>query len=250
MRLIAVVSQNSGVGKTTLAANLGHMLTLQGKRVTLVDFDPRGHLGARLGLFRAPGRGLDRFLLNGTDLASLSLETRDGMMLIPPGVRLGSIEQFCSSRLARSRLLQARLERTPPAGDFVLFDCPTECELLTANVLMVTDETLIPVTEDCLASGAPQRLLETLYRFERLRGRSMRHRLLVSRAGARRRRAAAMLKKIVDCRTGSRVGGSIPQTEVLAECGEIGRTVFEYRPKSRSAQAFTRLAEELLAVVR
>jgi chromosome partitioning protein len=94
MRRIAVINQKGGVGKTTITTNLGHALALKGYRVTVIDLDPQGQLAASLGMFRPPVEGVDQVLLNGAELESAVINTRDLLQLVSAGNNLQQVEEL------------------------------------------------------------------------------------------------------------------------------------------------------------
>ncbi len=243
---IAIINQKGGVGKTTISANLGHALALEGRRVMVVDLDPQGQLSPSLGLFRCPRQGVDETLLGTSTLTDVALSTREGMMLVPAGERLAEVERVQEGGIGRARLLQQTLQQAPPEQDYVLFDCPPSSGLLMANAVMAVDMALIPVTGDYLGLNGLAHLLKTLKRFEPIRGGPLQLRVVLSRLNPRRRLAREVVEKLSRYFPGQVLATPIQEAAVLAECPGAGRTIFEYRPKSRSARDFKALAKNLL----
>lgn len=246
MRRVAIINQKGGVGKTSITANLGHALALLGKRVMVIDLDPQGQLSTSLGIFRPPTHGIDEVMLNQMPLEAVTLHTRDNMVLIPSGESLGEVERHRDDGLARSRLLQEALERGTPDKDFLLFDCPPASGLLTANALLAADEALIPVTGDYLGLNGVAHLMATLKRFTAFRQSPLQQWIVVSRFHPRRRLSREVLEKLLAHFTDRVLATQIREAAVMAECPAVGRTIFEYRRTSRSAQDFMDLAQDLI----
>lgn len=246
MQRIAVINQKGGVGKTTITANLGHALALAGKRVMLVDLDPQGQLSASLGLFRPPRHGVDEVLLGDSILTEMALKSREGMTLVPAGERLGEVEKQQDGGVVRAQLLKQGLSRESVALDYMLFDCPPASGLLLANAVMAVDQALIPVTGDYLGLNGLAYLLKTLKRFEPFRGDPLEQRVVLSRLNPRRRLAREVTGKLAAHFPGRMLASAIHEAAVLAECPGAGRTIFEYRAKSRSATDFQALARDLI----
>lgn len=247
MKSLAVINQKGGVGKTTTAVNLGHALARTGHRVMLVDLDPQGHLSPCLGLFRAPGQGVDQVLLADDGLADHAVSTRELLELVPAGNGLGEVERL-QGGVERGRLLQQGIERCPPQVDYLIFDCPPSAGLLVMNALFAVEQVLVPVAGDFLSLTGLARLMGTLHKVEALRQRPLVRHIFLSRFVARRRLSREVREKVVEHFPSNLLETSISEAAVLAECAGAGRTIFEYRAKSRSAAEFSALAAELLAM--
>ena len=245
MRRIAVINQTGGVGKTAIATSLGHALALAGRRVTMVDLDPRGRLAAAFGIFRAPSRGIDRVMLNGTTLGSVKMAVRDLLTLVPAGGGLPEMTQRREGAQAVHRLQQA-IQGEFADQAFVIFDAPSEGGLLIANAIFAADEVLIPVTGELQSLNGAAKTLLLLKRFAPYLSRPPRVRMVQNRYRPRDRTAKATQEKLQqhfgELLMKSRIGDSA----AISECGAMGRTLFEYKPSGHSAREMRALAEELL----
>ncbi|RMG38656.1 MAG: ParA family protein [Gammaproteobacteria bacterium] len=245
MKTMAVINQKGGVGKTTTAVNLGHALARTGRRVMVVDLDPQGHLSPCLGLFRALPQGVDRVLLGEDTLGEHAISTRELMELVPAGNGLGEVERL-QGGTERGRLLRQAIDRQPPDVDYLIFDCPPSAGLLVMNALFAVDQALIPVAGDFLSLTGLARLMGTLGRVEALRQRPLERSIFLSRYVARRRLSREVREKILEHFPDHLMETFISEAAVLAECAGAGRTIFEYRARSRSAAEFEALAGELI----
>lgn len=246
MRVVAVVNQKGGVGKTTVAVNLGHALARRGLRVLLVDLDPQGHLADCLGVHPAPGRGVDEVLLAAADPAALAAPVRDGLSLLPAGSRLadfGEGERGLHLGLALQRSLQShRLDY-----DIAVLDSPPAAGILAVNAMLAADQLLVPVAGDYLALTGLARLLLTLKRLQSWLGRGPCKRILRSRFQPRRRLSGEVRARLEQHFGDDLLSTSITEAAVLAECAALGRTIFEHRGNSKAAREFEQLAVELLS---
>ncbi len=245
MRCIAVINQKGGVGKTTITANLGHALAMAGRRVTVLDLDPQGHLTASLGIFRKPQKGVADLMLGEAQLQQVAIRSRERLMLIPCGRRLGDLEELQEGGAARGRLLANALNGHLADQDYVLLDCPPSSGLLVANAALTAEEALIPVTGDYLGLNGLAQLMQTLKGFQPFRKRPLRHWIELSRFQPRRRLAKEVKDKLNQHFSGRVLSNAIREAAVLAECPGVGRSIFEYRAGSRSAAEFEALAQEL-----
>ncbi len=246
MKIIAVINQKGGVGKTTITANLGHALALSGQRVLAVDLDPQGHLATALGQFRAPRQGADAVLLNEAPMAPLILHQRDGLHLLPAGQALVEAEQLREGGAERARLLKEALSRESLEYDIILLDCPPVFGILMANVLMVADQVLIPLNGDILSFNGLLKLLSTLDRMTPFRPQPLDTWVVLSRFQMRRRVSKEIVGKLQQQLPGQVLATPIRDAVALTECPSLGRTVFEYRPDSGAASDFIQLAEDLM----
>lgn len=245
MRKIAVINQKGGVGKTTTAVNFGHALARTGKRVMLIDLDPQGHLAHCLGLFRAPIHGIDSVLLEKRPLAEVVIATRELIDLVPAGNRLGDFESI-GGGVERARILDEALQAASPEVDYLVFDCPPSAGLLVVNAVLAADDVLVPVAGDYLSLTGLARLMGTMKKIESMRSAPLRKWIFLSRLLPRRRLSREVTEKLLQHFPQYFLRTSIREAAVLAECAGAGRTIYEYRGKSRSAQEFTDLAEDLL----
>ena len=246
MKVVAVLNQKGGVGKTTLTANLGHALALVGKRVVAMDLDPQGHLSASLGIFKPPRHGMGDVLNGDASFESVKIETRESMQLIPAGMSLREVEEFGGNARERMNLLQNAISQLSAETDYVLIDCPPSSGLLAANAILAADEIMIPVSGDYLSLNGLAHLMITLKRFDGLRKKPVKKKIVLSRFVARRRLSQEVLEKLLEHFPGLIFQTPVREASVLAECPGVGRTIFEYREFSSSAEDFRLLAQDFI----
>lgn len=245
MRTIAVINQKGGVGKTTTAVNLGHALSLEGKRIVLIDMDPQSHLAPCLGIFRPPEEGLDRVLMQRASLQDVIFSTRELLQLVPAGKTLGEFERQAGDA-SRAFVLKEALANAEIDADYVILDCPPSAGLLVVNAVLACDEVLVPVAGDYLSLTGLAKLMETIGKIERLRSQPLAKWVFLSRFIARRRLSQEVQEKLLHHFPNALLETQVSEAAVLAECAGAGRTVFEYRAKSKSAQEFRQLADDLV----
>ncbi|MEW8505971.1 MAG: ParA family protein [Candidatus Thiodiazotropha sp.] len=246
MRRIALINQKGGVGKTTITTNLGHALALAGHRVTVIDLDPQGQLSSSYGIFRAPSKGIDEVMLNAAEPGSVKQGIRDMLTLIPAGNRLQEVEYLHDGGASRARLLSDALEGRLEGQSFVLYDCPPSSGLLVANAIFAADEALIPVSGDHMSLNGLAKMMLTIKKFEPYLKQPLRKWIALNRFYPRRRLSKEVADKLGTHFPEHLIKAQIRESAVIAECPGVGRTIFEYRPGSRSATEFEALAAELL----
>ncbi|MFI3137625.1 MAG: ParA family protein [Methylococcaceae bacterium] len=246
VRIIAIINQKGGVGKTTTTANLTYALAKVGKKVTVIDFDPQGHLAISLGLFSKQHVGIDAVMLGEASLEEVIIPMRENLQLVPAGTKLQDIELLNDGGVQRGDLLRKALSNSFQDQDFVFIDCPPSSGLLVANVLFATEEILIPMASDFMALQGLSHLMETIRKFEKVLKKTYKTQLVISRYTASRRLSKEVVAKLQHYFPKQILATVIRETALLAECPSFGKTILEYRPSSPSARDFHDLASDFL----
>jgi len=246
VRVVAIINQKGGVGKTTTSTNLTHALAKKGKKVTVIDLDPQGHLAVSLGVTSSALKGIDAVMLGEKAIGDQSIEVRDNLHLIVAGNRLQEIEQLSEGGAQRGDLLRKALHENLQDQDFVFIDCPPSSGVLVANALFAADEVLVPMTSDFLALQGLSHLVGTIKRFESALKKQYKVSLVMSRYTTTRRISKQVLNTMLKHFPNQVLDSVIRETSLLAECPSFGKTILEYRPGSRSARDFRNLADAFL----
>ena len=245
-RIIAIINQKGGVGKTTTTANLCHALAELGKKVTVIDFDPQGHLAVSFGIVSHNLGGIDLALLKEKNIEEQAVQVRENLQLIPAGSRLKDVEQMSNTGSPRGVMLRDALRGQLADQDFVFIDCPPSSGLLVANALIATREILVPMAGDFLALQGLSHLIATVKRFEGALKRQYKLSVVISRYTSTRRISGQVLNILLSHFPNQILATVIRETALLAECPSFGQTILEYSPKSRSARDFRNLANDFL----
>ena len=186
MRVIAIVNQKGGCGKTTTAVNLAGSLSADGARVLVTDMDPQAHATLALGIdpervdenlyevLAEPG-GADR-------MREVCVEVGPTLHVAPSGIVLSALEQKLSSEPVEQRTgrLADALIGVQDNFDYVLIDCPPSVGLLTFNALRAAGEVIVPLETSYFAIHGVQKLLETIALLTERIGHELRVRLLAT----------------------------------------------------------------------
>ena len=168
MRIIALMNQKGGVGKTTTTVNLGAALAEAGKKICLIDLDPQAHLTINYGI--EPGEqtpSVYELLVDQRPIADVLKAAGERISVIPSSIDLAAAEVEMVSVLGRESILKKRLQEVGNDYDFVLLDCPPSLGLLTINALAAANEVIIPMQAHFLALQGVAKLLETVQLVQR-----------------------------------------------------------------------------------
>src|SRR5438874_6000135 len=262
MRVIALMNQKGGVGKTTTTVNLGAALAEYGKRVCLMDLDPQAHLTINYGVEPTPEiPSLYDVLVDGLPLLDALLGIDANICLVPSSIDLAAAEIELVSVLGRETILKERLKSAQHDFDFILIDCPPSLGLLTINALAVATEVIIPMQPHFLALQGVGKLLETVA----LVSRRMNPLLKVSGIVLTMFDSQTKLSnEVVNDLNGfieNAKGKPLPWANAkifeskirrnikLAESPSFGQTILKYEPQSHGAADYRALAREVLAHV-
>jgi chromosome partitioning protein len=253
-RVIAVVNQKGGVGKTTTAINLAAGLALEGSRVLLIDCDPQANTTGGLGVRRQKDEEEQRLsiydvLLGPTTLADAMLPTEvDGLTLVPGSKNLIGANIELVSQPRREFRLREAIAATRSDYDYILLDCPPALDLLTLNALVAADGLLVPLQAEYFALEGISELIGTLDRVAQafnpeldLEG------VLLTMYDDRTNLSQQVTSNLREFFGAKLLTTTIPRNIRLAEAPSHGMPVALYDPKSRGAEAYRELAREILA---
>lgn len=247
-RIIAIVNQKGGVGKTTTAVNLTAALTEQGKRVLLCDFDPQANATSGLGADkrRLPKTVYD-VLINGLDTKKAVVKTKFGSLL-PSGSALAGAGVELIGAEDREHQLRRALEPLKEEYDYIFIDCPPSLELLTLNGLCAADGILIPVQCEYYALEGLSDLMATLRAIKRRANPGLDiFGVVLTMYDGRTNFSAQVAQEVRRHFPGKVFSAMIPRNVRLAEAPSHGLPVAAYDRTSRGAVAYAQLAEEIIA---
>jgi chromosome partitioning protein len=259
MRIIALMNQKGGVGKTTTTVNLGAALAEAGKRVCLIDLDPQAHLTINYGVDPSPDLiSLYDVLVDGRGFLEAVRKVDENIALVPGSIDLAAAEIELVSVIGRETILKEKLESAQHDFDYILLDCPPSLGLLTINALAFATEVIIPMQAHFLALQGVAKLLETV----QLVGRRMNPRLKVSGIvltmfDAQTKLTTEVvneLQSFIESANGQPLpwaGARIFKSRIrrnikLAESPSFGQTIIQYEPTSNGAADYRALAREVV----
>ena len=245
-RIIAVVNQKGGVGKTTTTVNLTATLCAQGKRVLLCDFDPQANATSGMGVDKTTSNGVYDALINGAETAQLIVTTPYGDVL-PSSKALAGAGVEMINMEDRQFLLKAALRQVADSYDFIFIDCPPSLELLTLNALCAANSLLVPVQGEYYALEGLSDLMNTI----RLVRRSLNTKLalegvLLTMFDGRTNLALQVAEEVKHYFPGNVYATVVPRNVRLSEAPSHGKPITFYDSKCQGAEAYRDLAEEII----
>jgi len=249
-RVLAVVNQKGGVGKTTTAINLSAALALEGIRTLLIDCDPQANSTGGYGLSRNDERqSTYNVLLGESSLHDITLPTEiDTLRIVPSSKNLigANVELIQHDR--RAFRLRDAIQPERDKYEYILLDCPPALDLLTLNALVAADRLLVPMQAEYFALEGISELIHTL---ERVRGAFNPaleiEGVLLTMYDDRTNLAQQVRENLRDFFKDKLLKTVIPRNIRLAEAPSYGKPVQLYDPRSRGAESYRELADELLA---
>lgn len=246
MKIISVVNQKGGTGKTTTLLNLSSALADSGQRVLLIDFDPQANASSGLGVRNATKNVYDLLVGKASFFESLS-KIKENLFLIPAAEQLAGANIELVSEENREFKLAKILEHLPQDYDFVFIDTPPSLGLLTINSLTAAHQALIPVQAEYYALEGLSQLISTIG----LVKESLNPNLeimgsIITMYDDKIRLSHDVLEELHKNFPFMVFRTVIPRNVKLAEAPSFGKSIFEYAPKSSGARAYRRLAKEFL----
>ena len=247
-RVIAIVNQKGGVGKSTTAVNLGASLALLGRRVLIVDIDPQGNTTTGVGIDKQTvEQDVYNVLLRDASIADVARPTEvENLAVVPATLNLAGAEIELVSTLQRESRLRSALSRVLNDYDVVLIDCPPSLGLLTVNALTAANEVIIPVQAEYYALEGLSQLVAIVRRIkEGLNPDLMIAGVLITMFDGRTRLATEVLEEVHRYFPERVFRTQIPRNIRLSEAPSYGKPAILFDVKSRGAQAYLSLAKEI-----
>jgi len=244
-RVITIGNHKGGVGKTTTALNIGAGLSLQGKRVLLIDIDPQANLSQSLGV-REPEVTIYGSIRGKYPLSPVT--TPEGLDLIPSTLDLSGAEVELTGEAGREYILKELIEPLRDQYDYIIIDSPPSLGLLTLNALTASDELFITLQAQYLALQGLSKLIEITDKIQKRLNRGLKiGGVIITQFDSRK-----VLNRDVVATIESHFSGGVFNTRIrdnvaLAEAPTAGVSIFKYNPGSNGAEDYAKLCYEIMS---
>ena len=254
-KIISLVNQKGGVGKTTTSINLASSLGLLGKRVLLVDIDPQGNATTGVGIEKGGlSASLYEALLGDKTIGESIIKTKfKNLSILPSNINLAGIEmefinkQKMDPTFSKLTRLKTILSEVKDNYDYILIDCPPSLTTLTTNALAASDSVLIPVQCEFYALEGIMQLLNTV----RIARKNLNPNLeiegvVLTMLDSRTLLGLEVVENIRSYFKEKVYDTIIPRLVVLAEAPSHGKPIADYNYKSKGTAAYINLAKEVI----
>lgn len=243
-KIIAIVNQKGGTGKTTTTVNLGCALAKKGKKVLLVDLDAQGNLSYSLGILEIE-KSIGQVIMGEVDFQDILVST-EGLDVAPAQIDLADVEINIAGELARESILKKILAHTEEY-DYVLIDCPPSLSLLTINALNAAKWVIVPLQMEVLSLQGLDQIISTINQIKEVLNENLEILGLLPVMVDSRRKLSREIYEHIEENYNFKIFNSRIRTNVRAsEAPSFGESLISYAPTSNGAKDYMDFANEIL----
>lgn len=248
-KVIAVLNQKGGVGKTTSAVNLAAAVGKKGSRVLLIDIDPQGNATSGLGVNK---RELEKssydIIINGTPAKDVILKTDfDNLWLLPAHMNLAGADLELVDMEKRESKLKNAVALIKADYDFIFMDCPPSLGLITLNALCAADSVLVPIQCEYYALEGLSQLIATIRQVKRRYNPMIEiEGVLLTMFDGRLNLTHQVVDQLKEYFPKKVYSTPIPRNVKLSEAPSFGQPIMYYDKRSKGAEAYMDVADEFL----
>jgi len=252
MRIVAIVNQKGGCGKTTISINLASALAEAGQKILLVDMDPQSHCAVGLAV---PEQQIEQSIYDvlisrsrnePMKMTEILWQISDKLELAPASIDLSAFEQQMAGIPDRECCLRDALEQVKGDYDYTIVDCPPAVGLLTFNALRAATHVIVPVETGYFALHGLSKQLETLSILCKRCSQHVDVRVLASMYDIRTKMAREILAELRERFADKLFTTIVNFSTKIKEAASFGQPISEYDPASKGQKDFEALAEEVL----
>jgi chromosome partitioning protein len=254
-KIISLVNQKGGVGKTTTSINLSACLGKLGKNTLLIDLDPQGNTSIGLGLNNIDIKAdIYEVLTNSVSIEDAIVKTNyENLSVIPATINLAGldiefIKKFYENNgFHQNEQLKDVLNKIKDKYDYIIIDCPPALGILTTNALVASDSLIIPVQCEFFALEGITQLLNSVIMIQSNLNPNLKiEGVLLTMLDTRTNIGLEVVEEVRKYFRDKVFNTIIPRLVRLVEAPSHGKPIGEYDPKSKATVAYTNLAKEVI----
>ena len=247
-KVIAVVNQKGGVGKTTTAVNVSTILAKKGKKVLLIDSDPQGNATSGLGIDKNTDKSIYDVIINDVEIKEAIIESPvKNLWVCPSNINLAGAEVELVPMMAREQKLKEKLEKVENDFHYVIIDCPPSLGLLTLNAFTAANSLLIPIQCEYYALEGVGQLINTVNLVRKQLNKSLYiEGVVLTMNDARTNLSNQVINEVKTYFKDNVYKTIIPRNVKLSEAPSYGMPITVYAPKSKGARCYEKLTNEIL----
>lgn len=247
-KIIAIMNQKGGVGKTTTVVNISSCVAAFGRRTLALDIDPQANTTSGLGVAVREGDAIYDVITGRTRLPGIIKETKvKGLSVAPSDIRLAAAEVELIGVERREHILKNHLKQIDSMFDYVFIDCPPSLGQLTLNALTAANSVLVPIQCEYFALEGVGQLMKTIQMVKRSLNPSLEiEGIALTMLDGRTNLGMQVVGQVKKHFKGKVYASVIPRTVRLSEAPSHGLPINLYDPKGVGASAYNELAKEFL----
>lgn len=246
-KIIAIVNQKGGVGKTTTAVNISTILAKKGKKVLLIDSDPQGNATSGLGLNK-DAKSIYDVIINNEKIEDIIVETNiKNLSICPSNINLAGAEVELVEIESRETILKEKIKNIKEKYNYIIIDCPPSLGLLTINSLVAATSILIPIQCEYYALEGVGQLMNTLNLIKKQLNKNLYiEGVIMTMNDARTNLSTQVIKEVRNYFKDNVYKTIIPRNVKLSEAPSFGMPISIYAPLSKGARCYEKLTNEIL----
>jgi len=247
-KIIAVVNQKGGVGKTTTVVNISTILAKKGKKVLLIDSDPQGNATSGLGIEKNVEKSVYDVIINDVDIEETIIESDiKNLFICPSNINLAGAEVELVSMMAREQKLKEKIEKIENSYNYIIIDCPPSLGLITINAFTAANSLLIPIQCEYYALEGVGQLMSTINLIKKQLNKDLYiEGVVLTMHDARTNLSTQVIKEVRSYFKDNVYKTIIPRNVKLSEAPSYGMPITVYAPNSKGARCYEKLTNEIL----
>ncbi len=247
-KIIAVVNQKGGVGKTTTAVNVSTILANKGKKVLLIDEDPQGNATSGVGTDKNSDKSIYDVIINDVELEEAIVETPiKNLSVCPSNINLAGAEVELVPMMSRELKLKEKIEKVEDEFDYIIIDCPPSLGLLTINAFTASNSLLIPIQCEYYALEGVGQLMNTVNLVKKQLNKNLYiEGVVLTMNDARTNLSNQVISEVKTYFKDNVYKTIIPRNVKLSEAPSYGMPITVYAPKSKGARCYEKLTNEII----